>query len=475
MSLLDDLLREFPDLAPRRDELARVLAAMEHIGPPPDKLDDAFVQKLRHELVTHDVIHGVSRPQSPSTYSFFSLMQHRTFPLLVAVLAIAVILPTGYALWKTGDGTMFGTPDSSITFLDAGAFGDLSSATAAATADGKGGGLSASESPLTSSGKLTTGESFVSEPFPYEPTVYIYRYSGDLASYLTETTATVYERQPFGSLNGSALSDIASAFSKLNIGAFLSGDLTSFVLSAHDYMLSVDTQGNTWSIYKNWSTYAMPEAWSPMTANDLPADEAIFDAARTFIATWGIDVSAYGEPIIAESEFALARAGASDLYIPESATVVFPTLVDHQLVYPSWSGAPTGLRISVNLRDLTVTNAYDALSQAYNASSYDLTQDADLVGKLVAGGGSAPVTYEGMAINEILVELNDPERVLMEYTLYENGASRTFFIPALRFTLKNPSDLPWTSGVVTVPLVRDIAETQAHPEGNDGVVGPLIK
>jgi hypothetical protein len=466
MSLLDDLLHEFPDLAPRRDELARIIAVMKDAGPPPGKLDDAFVQRLRAKLMT---------PTSPPSYSFFPFMQQRTFSVLVAVLAIAVILPTGYALWKTGDGDMFGTSDSSITFLEAGAFGNLSSATAVATADGKGGGFGASESPLASSDKLVTGESFVSEPFPYERTVYIYTYAGDLASYLTEATATVYERQPFAPLRGSALSDIASAFSKLNIGAFLSGDLTSFVLSADDYMLSVDTQGNTWSIYKNWSAYIMPEAWSPMTANDLPADDVIFDAARNFVATWGIDVSSYGEPVIAEPEFALARAGATDTYIPESATVLFPTLVEHQLVYPSWSTVPTGLRISVNLRDLTITNAYDALSQAYDASSYDLTQDAYLVEKLVAGGGYAPTTHEGIALNEIVVELNDPERVLMEYTLYENGASRTLFIPALRFTLKNPSELPWTSGVITIPLVKDIAETQANSEGNGGVVWPLIK
>lgn len=454
MSLLDELLREFPDLEPQKKEIAHIIEAMERAESPP-KLDDAFVQRLRAELLA-------TPPVTSPLYSFFSFMQQKTFALAGTVIAVALLIPAGYTLWKMnteGVEGIFSTSPKTITMLDAKAFGDLSSAAASGVADGKGGGLGLTES---SSSMLVADEKMIApgEPYPYEPTVYIYSFAEDLAPYLAEATGTVYERQVFSGFDGSTLNDIANAFSHLNIGAFLSGDLTSFVLSANGYMLSVDTTGNMWSMYKDWTNYVWDESWTPLTAEDLPSDDAIIATAKDFANTWGIDVSGYGEPMIAEPEIALARSGATDIYIPESATIVFPVLVDEQLVYPSWTNAPTGLRISINLRDMTVTNAYDALGQTYNASAYDLTQDATLIGKLIAGGGSGPVMYEGMAINEINVALNAPERILMEYSLYEDGQSRTLFIPALRFTMTDPSQIPWTSGVITVPLVKDIAEAQ---------------
>lgn len=466
MSILDELLREFPDLEPQKKEIARIIEAMERAESPP-QLNDAFVQKLRNELMTRDAMNGVSTPHplhSTPLYSFFSFMQQQTFALSAAVIAIALLIPAGYAMWKinmNGTGGIFTNSPKAITMLDAGAFGDLSQATAAGVTDGKGGGRGLSES--ASSSMLVTDEKMIAptEPFPYEPTVYIYTFEGDLAPYLADATGTVYERQAFSAFNGSTLGEVASAFSHLDIGAFLSGNLTSFVLSANGYMLSVDTPSNMWSMYRDWTSYTWDESWTPLTASDLPEDEAIINAAKSFATTWGIDVGSYGEPVIAEAEIGLARSGAEGIYIPESATVVFPVLVDEQLVYPSWTNAPTGLRISVNLRDMSVTNAYDALSNTYNASAYDLTQDSTLVGQLIAGGGSAPVLYSGIALNEVLVPLNAPERILMEYALYENGQSRTLFIPALRFTMQDASQIPWTSGVVTIPLVKDIAEAQA--------------
>lgn len=474
MSLLEDLLREFPEFTPQRAELARILEAMERHGPPPDHPDAAFVARLRAQLLAEPA------PSPSSFYSFFSFMNQRMLVPSLAALALVIVASAAGATWYLRSSSGENGARAGITRLAAGAFGDLSSATSAGVADGKGGGgagLSAAESPsvATIDSKMMATEEFISEPYPYEPTVYVYTYTGDLASYLTDATGTVYERQTFAPPSASALASLAGSFSQLDMRPFLSGDLASFVLRADDYMLSVDATGNTWSMYKDWTSYSVPENWTPMTVEDLPSDDAIFGAAQDFVQTWGITTSAYGTPVISEPEIALARSGLSSSYVPESATVVYPLLVDGGMVYPAWGSAPTGLRITVNLRDLNVTNAYDALSQSYNASTYDLTQDADLVGKLVAGGGSMPVTYEGMAINEVTVALNDPERVLMEYSLYDNGTSRTLFVPALHFMLQDASEVPWTSGVVTVPLVKDIAETQASQGSNGGVVPFMVK
>lgn len=472
MPLLDDLLREFPDLTPKKDELTRILSAMERSGPPP-ALDKAFVDQLRRQLLT------MPEPVSP-LHSFFSSMQQKTFALAGAAIAIALLLPAGYALWKINNGgsTLVSKNAAKITMLESGAFGNLSEATSLGSAEGKGGssmmGSAESSSALVAEDKRMAEDGMFIEPFPYEPTIYTYTFDGDLASYLEDVTATVYERQGFSGFDGTVLDAISSSFSPLNLRSFLDGTLTSFVLKADNHFLSVDTTGNMWSIYKDWASYGMIDSWTPLAASDIPTDEAIISSARDFANMWGIQLDGYGDPLIAEPEVSLARSGDASVYIPESATVVFPMLIDGQQVYPSWSAAPTGLRVSVNLRDLSVTNAYDALNQSYNASSYALTQDTALVKKLIAGGGSAPITsVEGIAYDEVTVALNAPERVLMEYSLYENGQSRTLFIPALRFTMQDPAQIPWTSGVITIPLVKDIAEAQASVD--NGVVMPMVK
>lgn len=464
MPIIDELLREFPDLAPQKQDIEKIIAAMERSDRPP-ALDDAFVQRLRSQLLATPPL------AQPFHQFFFSHMQQKTFVFLGAVLALCILTPAGFALWKMNSFGSMPTPAAQITMLDAGAFGDLSGATRSGVSDGKGGGGAEKMSATT----IAVGEPY---PYPYEPTVYVYTFAGNISDYLTDTTGTVYERAPFAVFAGSTLNGIASSVSGINLGPFLSGELTSFVLRARGMMLSLDVPNNTWSIYQDWSSVsssdASSDAWTPLAASDLPSDDAIITTAKDFASSWDIDTTSYGTPVIAEPEVALARSGAAGIYVPESATVVFPVLVDEQTVYPSWSTAPTGLRISINLRNLSVINAYDALSQTYNASSYDLTQDATLVTSLISGGGSAPAVYEGTSIQEVSVELNAPERTLMEYSLYENGQSRTLFVPALRFTLKDPSQIPWTSGVITIPLVKSIAEQQGQSNIGGGIISPLL-
>ncbi len=493
MTLIDELLREFPDLEPQKDTIVRILDAMKNDASPP-VLDDAFVQKLRATLINTDVqrdaiVRAGLKPAPANTIkSFFLFMQQKTFALAGAAIAILVMLPAGYALWKINNdnGGFSNTTHSMITMLDAGAFGDLTQGSYSGTPDGKGGGLQGDESALvsdvTSNNKLVTSETSIAvgEPYPYEPTVYIYTFDGDLAPYLTDTSATVYERQAFSAFAGSALNELTSAFSSLSISPFLAGNLVSFTLNKNGYTLSVDTLVNMWTINKDWSPSNDTIEWRPLEASDIPSDEAIIATAKSFANTWGIALENYGAPVIAESEIALARAGTKDMFIPESATVVFPTRINDQTIHSPWTSTPNGLFMSVDFRTMTVTyTTGGSLNQAFNASSYELTQDTELVQRLIAGGGSAPVTYDGIAMNEVVVPVKNPERILMEYGLYENGTTRTLFIPALRFSLEDASQLPWTGGAITVPLVKEIAKTQDHINDDvvvqDGMTTPMIK
>lgn len=386
-------------------------------------------------------------------------MPQKTFVIIVTVIVLGLLIPAGYALWNISRDGAFSPSANAVSRLDDRAFGNLSGATATGLPDGKG-----SEQQLSGLDRTAI------EPYLYEPTVYVYTFDGDLAPYLGDAHGTVYERQAFGKVEGSALRTIASSFSSLQLDPFLSGELTSFALKAGEYALSIDAPGNTWTIYQDWTnTLAdyLSSYWQPLEASDLPSDETIITLARDFAQRWGVTLDGSRDPVIAEPEVALARAGSTEVYIPETVTVVFPRLIEEQQAYPSWGSAPTGLRISVNLRDMRVTHAYDALTQSYNASSYTLTQNADLLSKLIAGGGTPPAVYEDVDVKEVLVPLNAPERVLMEYTLYENGRPRMLFVPALRFTLQDPSLVPWSSGVVTVPLVAEIAEEQKRMQEID--------
>lgn len=380
-------------------------------------------------------------------------MQQKLFAVLGTLLALALLVPAGYTLFTL---TQKSTPPSStlsaITSLNAGAFGDLGRASALPQSDSKGGG------EKMSAPSYEDGLSIF--PGAYEETIYVYTFTEDLTPYLTESQGTVYERQASSAFDGSLLKELSSSFSALNLDTFLKGKLTSFVLRSGEYLLSIDTPSNTWNLYKDWSSYDSSETWSPLEVSDLPSDEELFAVATQFATDWGIDLSTYGAPVIGEQEIALARMGVSDVYVPESATVVFPTRIDTHVAYPSWAHAPVGLRMTIQIRDMSVSGAYDSLSQQYNASSYKLIQDTGTLTKLIAGGGNIATPYPGIAYNEVLVPLNAPERILTEYSLYENGTSRTLFVPALRFTLSDPTQIPWSSGAITIPLVEEIVNAQ---------------
>ncbi len=484
MKLLDELLEEFPDLAPQKAELARLLAALEQSKSPP-VIDKAFLDTLRAQLLRAP---HPRRTFLHSFFSFFSSMEKRTLYLAGSSLALLLALPLVYLSFATGTPRPSSSSSSvaaaSIVQLTPGAFGKLSEVSASAPTETPrmgGDALAFAESagaqPALADKRMAVDESGIFiEPLPYYiPTTYTYTFDGDLSAYLSDTSGTVYERSIPSAPAGSALQSLATAFPALQLTPFLNGQLTSYALKVKDYTLSVDSVGGMWNIFKDWTSYPSPEVWTPLEASDIPADEELFALAQSFVSTWGISLEGYGEPVIAEPEIALARSGASVSYIPESATVVFPSLINDQFVYPAWSSSPTGLRVSINLRDLSVTNAFDALSNSYNASSYPLTQDAELVRTLLTGGGNAPILYEGGGlVTEVFVPVRAPERVLMEYSFYDNGTYRMLFIPALRFALEDVSQVPWSSGFITVPLVQDIAETQAS-FGNGGVVMPMVK
>lgn len=452
MSLLQKILESLPELNKHKEELEPILHALQKQKPNPP-INDALFEDIKK-----NIYHTVDT-QHLNHFNPLNLFPSMKYALLIPALAL-VILPVGYALVQMN---IKNVPSSLITRLEPQAFGSLVSLESTKAFPD----MSSTKALLNSSINATEGMGGnemspirIGEPYPM--THYTFRFDGDLSPYLTESSGTVYKRQSATALEGSGLKSIPGFAHNGMLSVFAQGDLTNMTLRKDGYYFTIDSQNNSWTIYEDWqvSNKTMSETWEPLQQQDIPADDAIIAVARNFAQSHGIDLASYESPVIAEPELALARiASTSTMYAPDIVSVVFPSLIDGQRAYLSWGLAPTGLRISVNLRTMNVTHAFDVINGAYDASSYTLVQDAKALEGLIAGGGSVPM-YPPEAEEEVIVELSAPEKILMEHYIYDNDVQQTLYVPALRFSLKDPTQIPWMTSSVTIPLVQEIVNGQ---------------
>ena len=479
-SLVDDIIASNPDLAEHRVHVEKAVKALLRLKPNV-AVDEAFISRLRADLLDHP------EPQTNRTTSMFMKF---AFVVLALGVALPVAAIVGFMSMNGGVSEITNlalAPKPTLTTLERGAFGDLADVDSISTNGfGAGGGLGSRETmssvapvpAMDSSTKNCAADTrcgtMIAPGEPYPMTMYTYTFDGDLSEYLKESSGDVYRRVQPERPKASVLSSILSSLSPFNASAFGNGNLTSLSISKDKYDLSLEFNTGSWNIYRHWEAWAQPTDWTPLTAEQIPSDEEMISIAKAFANDMKIDLTKYGEPVISySSPLISARAGftadGSALYVPEAADVVFHVKVDGQVAHENWNNSPTGLRISVNFRDKGVNSAVDNMGQSFEKSAYTLTQDAELVGAIMKGGGSVQQVYEGAEVEEIKVALKAPERVLMSYSDYKNGTWTSLFIPALRFELVDPNQTPWTSSnAIFVPLVDGIAK-------QSGASGDMVK
>lgn len=393
------------------------------------------------------------------------------------------------------------------------AFGSLAGATGTATSTTSG---SATANTSTRSAALpapSAGLKILPVATPYK-----FVFTGT-APTLTESTVDVFERTVGAALSLPADLQLSAGFGLMNFGSLTNPNLENLSITSGDEQWYIDGHNGTISMYlSDHSALIQPLATKPpsgiaqpsnastnasATTTNTAADSATaLSVAAAFLARHGISTQPYGQPMVTWSYFGYAtgvdvKALESTGSVPSSQPIATNAPVNSassgdsavtrpiyqntaaQVVYPlminglpavQQNGDPVGLTLTVDTANKTVTSLYGLNTLDYTSSAYTAVTDFSAVKKIAEQGG----IYANYALSTnstpIKVNLDTPDRVLMNVYLYADNHSRELYVPALRFPLVNPPDT-YTKYVV-VPLVNDLVMTTpigvGVPSGSSG-------
>lgn len=229
------------------------------------------------------------------------------------------------------------------------------------------------------------------------------------------------------------------------------------------YGFYVDTNQAVISVGQNWEKWPMDQLVPQVRKENYSTDEEILGIAKQFLDDYHVSVENFGEPYVENSwkVYYEKMASTSELYYPEYASVIYPFLINGQLVYDE-QGNPTGMSIGVNISYKKVVNA-DIWSQQYESSSYDAETDFDRIIKFAEQGG-LPRQYFMLssATSTSVLNLDTPRLGLVRYYDYQNNRGELLMVPAYIFPILSKPDKDaepyFLPSNVVVPLIKNILD-----------------
>lgn len=501
---IDEIYRNLINFDPgfKENETAVKAAIAKLLAAKPDtRFDPAFAERLRAELSGR--IRSIRAEVAVPAASLFS--RQWFYALAGAAAVIVLILPAYFIFGPQGNAPLsldtsrevgrIGS-GSGITKLAAGAFGSLSvqsQADGAATlgrGGGGGGGGTATAAPLAES----AGQDAKMIMPPIDSVTWKYIYKGEALD-LSGSTVDVWRRVKAGA----GASELGRLISNLDYDVFALNKLQSAAISNvtinedRDFGFSVnlnllDNQVDLYANYQKW-----PQIWAECNTmapeasqacfeskrlkyEEIPADSELVAIANAFIREYGLNIANYGEPTVQDfwrQEY--LRADDKRLvYIPDSVTVVYPLKLNDETVVDE-GGNPTGLYISIDVRQRKVSGVNSIIAPRFESSSYAAITDQAAVMKVVERGGLYPDYFPEGAARTVELELGTPERKLMRYWRFDQvqGTSEELYIPALVFPIvKGTDEVPYLGKkYVVVPLVQEFVDSI----GQGGYPMPLMK
>lgn len=483
--ILEELYAIDPTLRAHEDKLVPLISKLA-ASKPAIPLDQAFVKRLKKQLSTPAAKppfqDTVVMPSWPG-YSMFGFAFAGIAALVIAISVGAIVLyPRGQANPRPSSPLLgmhiedagehaFGTlgapgtalqPESATQSAPSGR--DMMSAPVPPPGMGIGGGMGGGGA-----------NAIRIAPMPPVPTPdqvsYRYVYAGD--SFSVETQAPVYQRIKGTVQSARDLMPFLQKFSAglVNPGSFTDINMRMLQLDENrdnGYSINIDFAEGAIYVHLIWEKWQiMGKEYQPLTASEIPPDSEIMKIAADFVHAHGIDLSAYGDPVV-DNQWKLYAMGADaarsmPIYAPDAVSVLYPLRLEGNKVY-EYGGIPQGLSITVNVRDRRVSSVSNLVAQHYKKSNYALETDASRLIKIAEQGGGVYGTpeFEG---NVRDIKLGTPERVLLHYSMYSGSEAegKELEVPALAFPiLDKPSDAPWLPSRVIVPLPKDILEQQTQ-------------
>lgn len=252
--------------------------------------------------------------------------------------------------------------------------------------------------------------------------------------------------------------------------------------SDYGYITNVSLDEGMISIYQNWETWPSGKCGNDnkcfealrVGLNDMPSDQDLIAIADGFVSSHGIDRASFGDPEVNADwrrQYELTSDKA-DYYFPDSVEVIYPLKLDGKFVYDEYSGAKSGLSVSVQVKDRKVSSVNNLTTQAYDTSAYEMETDAKKIVAYAEKGGLGGVMYWGDDKAKVEdLELSDPEMVFVRQYIYKDNQNTELYVPALAFPIVNPPKEPYFNRkAVIIPLAKEILNDRLN-EGGAGSPG----
>lgn len=457
--LLDDLYAIDPSLHAKETELIPLLAQLLRAKPNAE-VDANFAFTLRKKLM--------SAPNSVQAKPFLARV-----PLIAALSVLGLVIAVPAAYFLTTDSRQLTTASIAYTALSDRAFGALSAQDSTGVRSGGGDTVSMEReengTAFTSAaggfggGGVTSEAKMIAPSEPYYGTVYSYAFDGTLT--LPGGEGTVYRIS-----NGISLPNLGNTdLGVINLSRF--GNLETQYLTlrqddANGYTVSIDTVYGTISINPNdgfWARYT--DGAGTMKADTIPSEASIISTATSFLDSFGVDRSNYGEARIDNATMSriLAAAERGDSYLEEYVTVSWPMLIDGKEVLNT-DGSARGISASVNIRIGKVTWANIIAPNSLEGSSYMLETDASRI-EAIAERGGLYAWQPSEAQKTVEIGLGEPELVYTVHGHYDESTSRytELFVPALRFALTDiPEGETVYQSAIVIPIAEEILDTASQ-------------
>lgn len=314
----------------------------------------------------------------------------------------------------------------------------------------------------------------VGEKMMFAPEMYSYRfvYKGEDFE-LTEKEMEVLKRVKGFATNNELVSMVQGmSLGSIDLGSFNNAKLQNITVSEDrdfGYSVYVDFIEGMINVNENWLKWRQPmqdcrddQCFQSfrIKESDIPADEEIVRIADDFLRKYGIPTDIYGQGKVDNNwrYYYNQMENKADYYLPEMMTVVYPLLIDGKVVYDE-GGMESGLRVSVNIRQKLVSNAYGLSSRQYESSMYETeTNFKNILVFAERGGWNRRYNYYMPEESKTLdIEIGTPEITYVNMWRYNGMESNEIIVPALVFPVLNVPDGAWVyEKNIVVPLAVDL-------------------
>lgn len=517
--VLQDLLALDPSLKSHEKELKKIIQEIIKLKPSA-KLDENFKQSLRTELLQRakELKSEVKHKNQNNSFLINLFTMNKFTSALAGALVMALFaIPLTYHFTSNqpsvGNQTYFAenneddsnesetylaSSDGEITKLKDNAFGSLASDQdshdpTSSSARGLGGGgvmMTAKDAPAQKN--ITTNEEATLEkvnvntlleaekapmpvgkgvadimPYPHEePNTITLAYTGEPISLSEEKVTVLKKSTKNSSISASSLvKDLG--FGVIDTSKFNNPKIQNISFSEDkEFGLGyyIDLVNNNISINKNYAKWPNPAQncqnqncfeQTRLKESDIPSDEKIIELADSFVKRFNLDLSKYADPII-QDEYRRYIEKEENFWIPEEISVIYPQIIAEKTVVDSF-GNEAGISVSVDIRSQKGAGLHGLSFGDLESSDYEAITETDRIISLAEKGGSYPV-YGYYNSDKTNYELDTPDEVIMKYYIWKDGESHEYYIPALRFKIKEAEENELGRKSIVIPLAKELLE-----------------